>query len=74
MREVATRKVTTMTNATMTANTLALETINASAMSNDNIKQGFMLWSIRASQAYNDLTAGMLAIYTAQYIARGLNK
>jgi len=63
-----------MTNATMTANTLALETINASAMSNDNIKQGFMLWSIRASQAYNDLTAGMLAIYTAQYIARGLNK
>jgi len=63
-----------MTNATMTANTLALETINASAMSNDNIKQGFMLWSIRASQAYNDLTAGMLAIYTAEYIARGLNK
>jgi hypothetical protein len=63
-----------MTDATMTANTLALETINAAAMSNDNIKQGFMLWSIRASQAYNALTAGMLAIYTAEYIARGLNK
>lgn len=63
-----------MTNATMTANTLALETINAAAMSNDNIRQGFMLWSIRASQAYNDLTAGMLAIYTAEFIRRGLNK
>ena len=54
--------------------TLTLETINAAAMSNDNVRQGFMLWSIRASQAYNDLTAGMLAIYTAEYIARGLNK
>ena len=72
MREVATRKAPTMTSTNNT--TLALETINAAAMSNDNVRQGFMLWSIRASQAYNDLTAGMLAIYTAEYIARGLNK
>jgi len=54
--------------------TLAIETVNAAAMSNDNVRQGFMLWSIRASQTYNDLTAGMLAIYTAEYIRRGLNK
>ena len=63
-----------MTNASMTATTLAFETINAAAMSNENVRQGFMLWSIRASQAYNELTAGMLAIYTAEYVARGLNK
>jgi hypothetical protein len=63
-----------MTNATMTTNTLAIEKINVVAMSNDNVRVGFMLWSIRASQAYSELSAGMLAIYTAEYIARGLNK
>jgi len=72
MKEVATRKVPTMTCTNNT--TLAIETVNAAAMSNDNVRQGFMLWSIRASQTYNDLTAGMLAIYTAEYIRRGLNK
>ena len=53
---------------------LALETVNASSMSNDNVRQGFMLWSVRAGQAYNEFTAGMLAIFTAEYIRRGLNK
>jgi hypothetical protein len=55
-------------------NILALETVNAAAMSDDNVRQGFMLWSIRAGQAYTEFTAGMLAIYTAEYIRRGLNK
>jgi hypothetical protein len=61
-----------MTNANNTI--FALETINAAAMSNENVRQGFMLWSIRAGQAYTEFTAGMLAIYTAEFIRRGLNK
>lgn len=48
--------------------------IRASSMSDDNVRQGFMLWSIRAAQVYTAFTAEMLAIFTAEYISRGLNK
>jgi len=53
---------------------LMIEEVQAKEMGNDQIRQHFMIWSVRASQAYGHWTAGMLAIYTAEYIARGLNK
>ena len=53
---------------------LVIEAVQASEMGNDQIRQCFLLCSLRASQVYNEFNAGMLAIYTAEYIKRGLNK
>jgi len=49
------------------------ETMEASKMGNAQIVHFFLIWSVRASQAYNEFTAGMLSLYTEEYIRRGLN-
>lgn len=66
-----------MTNAQITNTAIALEVAKMAAMSNEEIQQGWMLWSVRAGQlatpAAGDFTVGMMTAYTNEFFARGLN-
>lgn len=66
-----------MTNAQITNTAIALEVAKMTAMSNEEIKHGWMLWSVRAGQlatpAAGDFTVGMMTAYTNEFFARGLN-
>lgn len=66
-----------MNNAQIT-NTAALQEMTKIAlMSNEEVKQNWMLWSMRAGQLSVALegcyTTAMMTIYTREFFARGLN-
>lgn len=53
---------------------IARETINVAAMSDENVREGFLLWMVRAGQCWTAYGMAMLNLYTNEYIRRGLNK
>jgi hypothetical protein len=53
---------------------IARETNNVAVMSDDNIREGYMLWMKRAGEGWCSLGMAILNIYWKEYIRRGLNK